>query len=680
MFNLVFFSVLGQVGENFYHHYERGTHNIDNWYSVDYIMEYSGTTNTQYSTAHDSQYIIDTYYDNQTHCELECNLLDNCLGYVNYRVESNVYNCNLLSDLGHESYTNEDSVSYKKVMYYNHRSNVAYKGISFTTGSQENMTVYLDLNHNGVLDSGEPFNFTNDNYYFEINGVDDGMYTLRTQSSNPMCVQLYPSVLGFNFGYMGNGIADYVKFYRSHNNKLTGGVINQSRPYNTPLSFNYILNIENNTYLSFTHGDSIILGFANEVVREQEGAELFFNTFQNGNTDIYGEVSVAYNDNNFTRIGYLTSNETSFDLNLTNISNPIKLVKIDFYSPDNTTNQSFNIINLIAVNDVYYNPSFAYYGKYLDRFFIFITDCTFYYPCSTFCDYHITGFNQRSSCEYGCNLFRETENCNCSYYNDTIFYVDTTLNQTECNIGCDYELGRYIFPNYTVIDNAEGFNRDILHNYFNLNDTIRVCNQNPDCHGITLDLLNHLSTQNSFNHIFSNHSRFLIRNELIGDHDIHYMTTTQTSSPTSTETTSQTTSHTTSQTTSHTTSQTTSHTTSHTTSQTTSRTTSPTLTQTPLFNNNNSADTTTQIIIAMSVLGILMVLVAAGYMYQQRSQKLEKPIYNTQSFSNPAYDIEEPSEVAVSDGGYLDVDYQDKPEMETGGYLDVSTVQHASDV
>ena len=82
----------------------------------------------------------------------------------------------------------------------------------------------------------------------------------------------------------------------------------------------------------------------------------------------------------------------------------------------------------------------------------------------------------------------------------------------------------------------------------------------------------------------------------------------------------------------------------------------------------------------MSVLGILMVLVAAGYMYQQRSQKLEKPIYNTQSFSNPAYDIEEPSEVAVSDAGYLDVDYQDKPEMDTGGYLDVSTVQHASDV
>ena len=154
MLYLALFSVLGQVGENFYHHYERGTYNIDNWYSVDYIMEYSGTTNTQYSTAHDSQYIIDTYYDNQTHCELECNLLDNCLGYVNYRVESNVYNCNLLSDLGHESYTNEDSVSYKKVMYYNHRSNVAYKGVSFTTGSQENMTVYLDLNHNGVLDSG----------------------------------------------------------------------------------------------------------------------------------------------------------------------------------------------------------------------------------------------------------------------------------------------------------------------------------------------------------------------------------------------------------------------------------------------------------------------------------------------------------------------------------------------
>ena len=85
------------------------------------------------------------------------------------------------------------------------------------------------------------------------------------------------------------------------------------------------------TYLSFTHGDTIILGFSNEVVREREGAELFFKTYQNNNTDIYGEVSVAYNDNNFTVVGLLTSNETTFDIGLLNTSNPIKLVKIEFF-------------------------------------------------------------------------------------------------------------------------------------------------------------------------------------------------------------------------------------------------------------------------------------------------------------------------------------------------------------
>lgn len=678
MLNLVLFSVLGQVGENFYHHYEQGTHKLDEWYSVDYVRQYSGATNTQYSTAHEAEYIIDTYYDNQTQCELECNGLDNCLGYVNYRVDAEVFNCNLLSNLGGEAYTNEDSVSYKKVVYYNHPNNIGYSGVSFTTGSQENMTVYLDINHNGVLDPGEPVNYTNDNYYFELNGVDPGMYALRTESSNDMCVQLYPSILGFSYGYMGNGIADYVKYFHSHNNTLSGGVINHSLPYNTPLSFNYILNIENNTYLSFTHGDTIILGFSNEVVREREGAELFFKTYQNNNTDIYGEVSVAYNDNNFTVIGLLTANETTFDIGLLNTSNPIKLVKVEFFSPNNLTNSSFNIVNLEAVNDVYYEPAFAYYGSYTDRFFIFITDCSFYYPCYTFCDYHITGFNQRSSCEYGCNLFEKTQNCNCSFYNDTVFYVDTTLNQTECNIGCDYQLGNYIFPNYTVVDNAEGFNRDILHEYLNLDDTLGFCNSNPDCHGITLDLLNHLSTQSSFNHIFSNHSRFLIRNALIGDHDIHYMTTTPTTSPSSTLTSTVTSSHTTSHTTSPTSSVTTSHTTSPTTSLTSTVTTSHTTSPTNLVNNNSvSGDTTTKIIIAMSVLGILMVLVGAGYMYQHRHRKITRPAYSTQSFSNPAYDV---NEIETTDGGYMDVDYQDKPEMETGTYLDVSATQHASDV
>ena len=142
--------------------------------------------------------------------------------------------------------------------------------------------------------------------------------------------------------------------------------------------------------------------------------------------------------------------------------------------------------------------------SYLDRFFIFILDCSFYYFCPTFCDYHVTGFEHFSSCEYGCEVFNQTETCNCSYYNESVFHIDSTLNETECNIGCDYELGRYIFPNYTVVDHAEGYNNDVLGNYLNLDDTVSICNSNPNCHGITLDLLHRLSTQNSFNYIYSN--------------------------------------------------------------------------------------------------------------------------------------------------------------------------------
>ena len=673
---LSFLSLLAisEIGDNFYHHYNNGTHKLDGWYSVDYIMDYSGNTHTQYSTAHDSRYIIDTYYDNQTACELECNVLDNCLGYVNYRVENDTYNCNLLSNLGTESYTNRDSVSYRKFVYYNSPNSIRYRGVSFTTGGSRNMTVYLDLNHNGVFDEGEPHNYTNDNSYFEINGLDNGMHTLRTETDDEMCVQLYPSILGYSYGFMGNGIADYVKYYHSHNNSLLGGVINRSLPFNQDISFNYILNVENNTYLSFTHGDSIVIGFSNEAVMDHEGAELFFNTYENNDTDIYGVVSVSYNNNNFTEIGYLTSNETTFDLTAINYTQPIKLIKIDFYSYSNSTRDRFNIVNVHAHNDLYYSPSFAYYGTYSDRYFIFITDCSFYYRCYTYCDYHVTGFNYMSACEYGCESFQQQQSCNCSYYNESIFHVDTTLNETECNMGCNYALGSYIFPNYTVVDHAEGIQADVIGNYLNLDDTLGFCNSDTDCHGITFDLLYHLRTQNSFNFVYSNVSRFLVRNELIGDHPIDYMSTSPTSTQTSSPTSSQTSSPTSSQTSSPTSSQTSSPTSSETSSPTSSQTTSPTIN----IDVNTSANSNTDIIIGMSVLGILMVVIAAGYMYNKRQMKKIEPTRyaTTPSFSNPAYEIPDPTET----GDYLNIDYQDKPVMETGAYMDVSATAAASDV
>ena len=57
-----------------------------------------------------------------------------------------------------------------------------------------------------------------------------------------------------------------------------------------------------------------MLGFSNEAIMNHEGAEIFFNTYKNNDTQIYGLVSVSYDNNNFTTLGYLTSNETEFDL------------------------------------------------------------------------------------------------------------------------------------------------------------------------------------------------------------------------------------------------------------------------------------------------------------------------------------------------------------------------------
>ena len=70
-----------------------------------------------------------------------------------------------------------------------------------------------------------------------------------------------------------------------------------------------------------------------------------------------------------------------------------------------------------------------------------------------------------------------------------------------------------------------------------------------------------------------------------------------------------------------------------------------------------------------------MVLIAAGYMYNKRQNKnVRTPAYNTTpSFSNPVYELSDP-EV----DNYLNIDYEDKPQMEGEGYMDVSAT--ASDV
>ena len=72
-----------------------------------------------------------------------------------------------------------------------------------------NATIYIDLNHNGILDINEPYVNSLNNNKFEFPNLDDGNYLVRTIIPDN-CYQLYPGL---------NGSVDY-NHYNNYNKKI----------------------------------------------------------------------------------------------------------------------------------------------------------------------------------------------------------------------------------------------------------------------------------------------------------------------------------------------------------------------------------------------------------------------------------------------------------------------------
>ena len=112
----------------------------------------------------------------------------------------------------------------------------------------------------------------------------------------------------------------------------------------------------------------------------------FFNIY--GNTSLLGNVSVSREGREFTYVGVLSDNVTEFDINETT---PVKFVKIDFFSTS-SDDRPRNIISIRSEGRVYYDPPFSYYVSAPERSVIFINDCTYYYRCTTYCDFHVNAY------------------------------------------------------------------------------------------------------------------------------------------------------------------------------------------------------------------------------------------------------------------------------------------------
>ena len=106
---------------------------------------------------------------------------------------------------------------------------------------------------------------------------------------------------------------------------------------------------------------------------------------------------------------------------------------------------------------------------------LFVNDCNYDFPCGFYCDFNIFDDSDFWSCYNGCQIFEDNKNCNCSaYYDDDDFISGFTVDEAYCKHGCEYAIQQYIYPNYTLFTNTDGFHESNIQNVnrWNLSDSL----------------------------------------------------------------------------------------------------------------------------------------------------------------------------------------------------------------
>ena len=702
-----------------------GTYNITNEISVDFVLSYEGITPyttennikpLKYSTSFEPEYIIDTY-SNISQCREQCAYDDNCLGLIEYRTNETTTLCNTLSNLGVPTETESYSFSYKKVAIhrYHHDSHSVYGQVINVDGVPQfidyQFKIYIDTNHNGEYDEGEPYNYTYNGDDFEFNDLRPGVYFFKLEIPDG-CLQYIPSIFGTGQFYYGTGYADIVlEYYKDGHHSLRnipGGIVGDDSN-DVDVNIDFILNNNRSTYLSFFNNYSITLGLIDELIHDTPGDDIFFVTYDSYESDIQAHVSVSTYNNEYHYLGILNSTQVSFDLADINYTIPIDHIHLHFFGND--TNGPMNIISVRGQINTSYYPAYANQWEIpTEDDMLFLIDCSYVLRCSTFCAFHLFHDYEYFSCLNACQRFDNSNQCYCddqenNYYELTVEEYDIE----SCERGCEYALNSYVFPDYRAIMNAEGFGEDIIttlecDNCLDL--LIDTCEAIRECRGFDFNdnSIHHIFRK--YNYVYDNSSYFILKNNGTETNDIGYMTTTtslttsptstQTSSPTSTLTSSVTSTQTNSPTTTETSTQTTTGTT--TTSATTSVSSTPTSTQTTtvtttilsVSESSNAALSGSEI--SLIVICILFVVVCIAFMYISKSRRQQQNIssdnvgpnnYNP-NFNDSAIN---PDIIYTEDSNYRDIApfYTDSPvESPKGvpvnrlaydaanGYMDVS--------
>ena len=317
-----------------------GDYKINGNNYADFILTYNSDydliNSYSFSTALQDEYLISPIINEEENCRKTCAKNKKCLGIYEYDSDGD-YNCRRLTNLGKAEKTNITSYSYTKIIHYNFKTTEhSLTGDVYdteTSGENLNTTIYLDINHNGILDNNEPSQIVPVNGAFTFNNLSEGLYLVR-QIVPDGCSQLYPGLNSSFQVFKGDGFVDnvvrYIHYGHPYHHTVHGGIIGLENDILNS-NFSFIMGNDNSTYLSFYANYSITLSFIDESIIDNEGLDLYIDMY--GESNITANVSVSSDDVIFHKIGILngSNNELerqSFDLH--GYKHPVAYIRLDF--------------------------------------------------------------------------------------------------------------------------------------------------------------------------------------------------------------------------------------------------------------------------------------------------------------------------------------------------------------
>ena len=226
------------------------------------------------------------------------------------------------------------------------------------------VTIYLDTNNNGVLDSGEPNTVTLDDNPTTSDVNETGQYTFTNLAAGTYIVreetpqgfeQTFP--LGSETA-VGDGFADVVLDY------FNSGTGTFDEPYgadndgNFPVLVNtdIILGSDELGALSLPTGSFVTVGFNDEIIIDRPGNDIFIPEV--GAEGEQAEVFVSSDGETFVSLGIGNGGQTSeFDLASINFTDPVRAIKI--VGLDNGGGSpGFDVINVQGLSESLASPDF----------------------------------------------------------------------------------------------------------------------------------------------------------------------------------------------------------------------------------------------------------------------------------------------------------------------------------